>query len=368
MRLINRYLQKEFIKPLLLSVFIFTMLGIVTEIFEDMHTLVDKKTSIITSIAYFACETPYKTAQIMPVAVLLAVLFSVGQMVKHNEISAMKTSGMNVFKIARPLVIMGVLITIAVFFLNEVVVSSANRESRKIWQLKIKKATMDYGGIRDNLAFTTGTGWWIFAREFNGDFGFMNDVIGLNFGTTNSFGGNLKLRFDAARLDWQGQDKWSGKNIYWREFDIDRTMVSSKINPEMAIDIGSSPADIVQKNIIPIKQLNVLQLYDLISKLRLTGSDYREELVNFHLRFSFPFANLIMVMLGICFALMILNWRGAMVLSFAFSIIAGFFYWGFISIGIALAKNGVLAPMLGAWLGNIFFGLISLWLLYRVER
>jgi len=359
MRIASKYLIREFLKPFLLSILVFTFISLITEIFEDMPILTEKVPAILTVAEYYFLEAPYKTAQIMPVAVLLGVLFSLSRMVKNNEITAFKASGLNILRLSLPLLSAIAVLSILVFAWNEFVVPGANRKARNIWQTKVKNVAIKGGIIKNNFAFTTVNGWWIYAKEFDGENGIMKNAIGINLDQNQK----ITQRFDAAEVRWTGQQSWVANDVYWRlmENSGEDTAVKSSFYQAKLMDLGNNPQDFGQKNLREIKQLNIFELANLVKKLKQMGAEYREELVNLHLRISFPLANFILAVLGISFALR--TFKSEMIVSFALSIVVGFFYWGMIAIGIALGKNGVIGPFMSAWLGNFIFGILGLWLL-----
>jgi lipopolysaccharide export LptBFGC system permease protein LptF len=107
-------------------------------------------------------------------------------------------------------------------------------------------------------------------------------------------------------------------------------------------------------------------LKDYIIRLRKNGLPSNKEQVELGLKFSYPFANLVIMLMGIPFAL----WtkQSSKVMNFGTGMVIAFIFWGSIEVGHALGENKVLSPLLAAWLSNFFFGSIAAWLVVKKVR
>jgi lipopolysaccharide export LptBFGC system permease protein LptF len=126
MRLINRHITGEFLLPFLSGILLFTLIIIFPQILDKIGTFLKHKVTFPTACKYFAYQIPSVLVSIFPVAVLLATLFSLGQLAKDNEITAMKTGGISLYQIIAPVLLVAFLISIFSIILNELVVPRAN--------------------------------------------------------------------------------------------------------------------------------------------------------------------------------------------------------------------------------------------------
>src|SRR5271165_2064045 len=88
--------------------------------------------------------------------------------------------------------------------------------------------------------------------------------------------------------------------------------------------------------------------------------------IEFHRRFAFPTACLVLAVVGIPLGLS--AHKGGRSAGFVLTIVLVFVYYFFSLVGVSLARQGKLSPWLGVWLGNMFFFLCGLFLLWRVDR
>jgi lipopolysaccharide export system permease protein len=114
-------------------------------------------------------------------------------------------------------------------------------------------------------------------------------------------------------------------------------------------------------------QMNMPDLRRYAQKVRASGSRDTKVWVDYHLRLSFPFATVIMVLLGASLSLRIV--RGSHIaLGIGATLFLGFAYWAFLRAGQTLGYTGALPPLPAAWLANILFGAFGLLLFWKVAR
>ena len=103
LRIVDRYLLREFLLSLLLGLTTFVGIYLVVDLFERIDTFVDHKASPLTVATYYLYGLPVIIVQVLPVAMLLSSLFSVGLLAKHRELTAMKSAGLSLYRILWPI-------------------------------------------------------------------------------------------------------------------------------------------------------------------------------------------------------------------------------------------------------------------------
>ncbi len=139
MKLIDIYLIREFIKPLFFSSGVFGLLVMISEFFRNLNFYLEQKTSFIEVFKFLFLNLPWWILQVLPVAVLLAVLFSIGQLARHGEITALKAAGINLWRIIFLFLICGLVIGLLDLGLREVIIPQTSRMADKILLEKIHK-------------------------------------------------------------------------------------------------------------------------------------------------------------------------------------------------------------------------------------
>src|ERR1700679_1029077 len=100
MKILTRYILNEFSKPFLISVAGFSVVVLIVQIFNDIRYIMDNKPSALLTLKYFALQVPNFTVQIIPIAVLFGVLFSLSRLSKNSELIAMRAGGVSIYFVA----------------------------------------------------------------------------------------------------------------------------------------------------------------------------------------------------------------------------------------------------------------------------
>ncbi|MDI6791285.1 MAG: LptF/LptG family permease, partial [bacterium] len=137
MLILDFHILREFNKALIQWLFAFIGILLITEVFEMANTLINMRVPLLVSIEYFIYKIPLTAAWVTPVAVLIATLFSLSGLAKTNEITAMKASGISIYRIILPILLEAAVITLLSFTWQELVVPETSRQAKYIKEAKI---------------------------------------------------------------------------------------------------------------------------------------------------------------------------------------------------------------------------------------
>jgi lipopolysaccharide export system permease protein len=368
-KILKKYIANEFLIAFVFSVIALTFITIISQFFEDLRMFIEHKTPINLMILYYLYKTPFIIVETTPISVLLAVLFSLTKLLKTNEISAMKSGGVGLSIISYPLLASSLIISMFVFIFAETIVPYSNIKARETKQAKILDIPISHGILRSNATFITLDDYVLFAKLFDGERGIMDNVSIMKFNNENV----LTHRWDAKESVYVPEKRcWELRNGYKRIFSLNELdeVNLPKENAEqfssIFLYVKETQTDF-SKGLRKPQELNMGELYKYIKSLQKSGNQYKEELVNLYLRISFPLANFILCLLGVPIALLT-GRKGGLITSFAISLAIGFAYWGFIALGVSFGKNGVLPALLSAWIGNIIFGILGIYLMNVVRK
>jgi lipopolysaccharide export system permease protein len=130
-QILDRYLFREFVLSFTAVMAFCTLLILVGSIFGKFADIMEHYVSWRVIFMYFLTSLPARVMFVVPIAAMLAVLFSIGGLARTNEVLAMLTSGVHGLRLAVPIMLGGVLIVIATFICNEYVVPPLERISRE---------------------------------------------------------------------------------------------------------------------------------------------------------------------------------------------------------------------------------------------
>jgi len=293
---------------------------------------------------------------VLPVAMLMATLFTVGTMARYNELTALFASGRSLMQIAQPLLILGLITSLFSLAWREYVLPQANIAQTRIWETEIHKRPEKIRPTQ-NIAVTGEDSRIYYARTYNPN---TNVVTGLR--VVQTLEAQVVERIDAAKAEWTG-DSWILFNGTRRRFTADQEIVvpfTREEMPELALTPKTLYRDRVRREDMTIRQLR--HHIDLIRK---SGGDATAGEVDVQFMLAFPAVNLIVVFMGILLAS---GPRKTTVASgFGITVLISFGYYFLMNFGRALGHNGALHPALAGWGGNALYGL-ACWVLFLLAR
>jgi len=346
MKIIQRHILGEFLKVLLITLVAFIALFLIVEIVEKLDDLLENNVQPIVYVKFFAYKIPAIFFQVSPMAMLLAVLLSLGILNKNGEITAIKAGGIGLLRALAPLLVCGIIMSIGVIFINESITPMANKaygSLEKKWMAS-KKDSAHLG--RSGIWFRSGeTIYNIATMDLN-----EKRLSGITkYRLERPF--KLIERVSAATARWDGKNwiskraegwSFSGGHTDKKEIFKDYRFLEIK-NPEMMQNLESS-----------YEKMSFTELSRYIDTLKRDGYEtakYRVELLS---KLSFPMVNLVMVLVGIPFALR--TGRNSGIASgLALSFIIGFGYWIIFGMSKSLGQSALIPPEIAAFFPVVLF-------------
>jgi lipopolysaccharide export system permease protein len=359
MRVITRYLAREFAQFFFLGLGAFSTIYLIVEFFERINAFMYNKAPWPMIGAYFLNKFPSILFQVTPAAILLASIITLGLMSRHNEVMAMKSGGIGLGFLVYPILGVVILVFVGLLGLSEYLMPWANQNARAIYGSIVHK--------KKAVATFKQSQLWIHGRQsiyniqlYHPD---RNVLEGLTIYRFNP-GYALVQRIDARSAQWK-EGNWvlSGASVT----DFDPKGVPARTDyPELTLSLPETPSDfqIAEKN---PNEMNFRQLREYVQKIERDGYDARKYRTAMHGAISFPFTVIIMAFLGIPLALR--SERGAgLARGIGYSIFVSFIYLVVYSFILELGKGGSFPPFLAAWLANFIFAMVGLYLLLSVRH
>ena len=356
--ILDRYLIRGFLKIVAISLLCTTALYLIVDFFDRIDSLLRAGASIGTSIRYFLYKLPLLMSRVFGFAVLFSTLFSVGMLSRTQEITAMRASGMSVYRISLPLFISSLLICALSFVWNEALVPVFTRESQYIYKTEVKKKEpKSLIGTKD---------MWIRAEEafISVDrFDTKNSVLeGLTIFLLNrDF--TLKGLIEVPSARWNGTRWEPQRSVEWVLLP-NGGMDQRQGN--VTIPLSETPEDLKLLARDP-EEFSFLDLKKQIVDLQAKGIDATEQRVDLQVKMAVPFVSLLMVVLAMPFA--IRHGRsGGLSLSFGLTMLIGFGYWALLAFSISLGHSGALLPWMAGWLPNFTVAMVALFFYSTAEE
>jgi lipopolysaccharide export system permease protein len=348
-RLHERYIFSSFIAALTIALVGFVIIFLVVDLFEKIDTYVDHDAKAASIVKYSVYKTPQIVTTVLPVAMLLGCLFGIGNLTRRNELLPLQNAGLSQNRILAPVYFAGLIISGAAFAAGETIVPRANEELERVWRTEIRGEPSDPGQLRTNVNYLGEGGRYFLIGRYDARRQMMHDVVVETFASNT-----LVERLDAKEAVWIG-GRWEFRNGFLRRFVDDREE-AEPFRTTTLVGLMETPEDFAKpaKN---AEEMSHAELRRLVRKTRASGGAATREEVEMHMKISFPFSNVVLILLGSQLAAR--RRRSGLAVSFAVTIGIAFVYYGAIRIGEALGINDTIPPLTAAWLGNAVFGAVA---------
>ncbi len=358
MRIVDRYLIRGFISPLLFCGALFTLMFVVIDSLNNLDEYIRHSASIGVIFSYYFTLLPALVVQMVPLAALVAILYILGDLNRHQEIIAMKASGISSFQILSPFLFMGILLSFGTLLVSENIVPQASITSRAIFDGLILKGKKDMSerAIK-NVTLYTSDNRMVYAREYEIHSQTLHDVIILEnnpdqslkskmVAKTGEYKNNLWIFHDAMRYQVNRRGDMLGDPVY---------------STTLTLELPEKPENFL-KEASQVEFMSARQLKEYIENMKGTSKKLVRSLwVEFHYKLAFPFVSLMVMLIGAPLALRAK--RGSAVMGIGTSLIIVFTYYGLHSFLMAMGKGGHLPPFVAAWLANFIFAGVGIYLI-----
>jgi len=361
MIILDRYFFKGFISTFLFCAALLWSLYILGDIFGFLDEILRERIPVVSLIRFYTYLTPFIVTQIVPISTLIACVYLLGNFNKHSEITAIRASGISIWRALRPILAAAFIVSLFVFIVNDKLLPPAMRLANRIRYEKLdvgKRGKAESIKV-ENVAIYGYGNRIIFARKFDIKQNVLEDVIIHRHDAQH----DLILRTSAKKVYWKDK-AWHGEQVVAYRMDSSGEFVGEPvISDEVKMGILETPTDFINNQWKP-EYMSYTQLRKYIRIFAMGGQkSYRRLLVDLHYKLAFPFTCMVTILISAPFALS--TKRGGALLGMATGIIIALLYIPVMAVGIALGKGGVLPPVLGAWFSNILFGCTGIYLLSK---
>jgi lipopolysaccharide export system permease protein len=348
MKIFDRYIIKQFLLTALFGLVAFVAIFVVVDMMENLDDFLDKGATLGLIARYYLYFTPEMIKLMIPVALLLSSLFTAGRMSNQNELTAVKSGGISIYRFMAPLLIVAFIISILAIYFNGWVVPSANKKKFALERVYLKKHLESEG--RYNIFMQESPTEIIEIGYFDVDSSIAHQVSIQEFSDTNPTA--VAERFDALRMHWNPDSRtWTLEAGMRRVFGTDKEY-AERFNSWPIGRLHFVPDDIEKKQEKP-DEMEYPDLRKFIENQRRSGNDVSRWLVDLYGKISFPFASFIVVFFGVPFSST--KRRSGLAVEFGISIGICFIYLLFMKTSQVFGYNGSLDPFVTAWLANFLF-------------
>jgi len=361
MKILDRYLAKNFVLPLAYCLSLFCLLYIIVDIFGHLDEILQNKVPIGILIEYYVSFLPLIFVQTTPVATLLSIVYMLGTLNKNNELTAIKACGISVGHLLLPIFTIGIILSLSVFLINEKVVTKTVSTTNRIKEDYIETSPEKRGNMKvlRDLTVYGKERQILYAKMFNPIDNTLSGIVILEEDTSQK----LRRKIIAQKGVWVDR-KWTFFDVIIYRFDkAGEPVTNALVFKKKIINFPDTPQDLLRQK-SQTSYMGYNQLKDYI--LRLSGENSKticKLKTELHFKTALPLVCLVIMLLGIPFAL--ITTRGGAMAGIGLSVMVGLLYYSSIYFSLALGRGEFLPPIVAAHLPNAAFFFMAIYFIKR---
>jgi len=311
-------------------------------------------------LVYYPSYIPEIVRLTSPLALFLSSIYLTGKLAQELQIVALQTSGVSLYRLMIPYLIVGVFVTGFMFGFNGWIVPITN-ETVVEYDGKYLRNTSRQ--IETDEIYRQNSPHTIVSVGYYDQQDTVAHQVSLQ-----QFADSARLteRIDATRMRWvDSLGVWRLENVTRRTFNHGEMQVQNDIT-ELDTLLRVYPRDFARTG-RDAEAMTIPAAADYVDALRRSGaSNIGRTLVAYYTKFAYPFANLILVLISVPLASV--RRRGGQAVQFGLGLLTAFVYLAIQKLTEPFGYSGDLSPLLTAWLPHVSFAIVAVVMLIRVRK
>lgn len=367
MKILDKYILKKFLTTFVFVVFILMIVLVVIDFTEKNEDFIRKQPGIQSIIFdYYLNFIPYYANLLSPITIFIATVFVTSQMAARTEIVAMLSSGISFNRLLVPYAIGALMVGVLTYFAVSYVIPQANK-GRIAFEIKVVRQPFAFD--KRNFHFKVSPETYVSLESYNNAIN-----TGYQFTIETIKGTELQSKLFADRVVWiDSTRRWRLEGITLRQFSTASMQDTSRANMQRHERLSFMPVLDTALNMTPRDFESNYNRFETMTTPELDAYIANEELrgveslapyyVERYLRITYPFAILILTMIGVILSSR--KSREGPGFQIALGFVLAFVYIMFFVMSRSIAQQGNIDPLLACWLPNLIFSAVGL-VLYRV--
>lgn len=359
---LDRFIFGELIGPFFFGLMAFTIIMVAGGLLFRIADLIIKNgVPLGIVVRLFLYYLPKMAATAIPMSCLLAALLGFNKLSTNSELVALKSSGISFTRIIKPVIIMAFFVSMGAFFINETLVPISERAAANVMAYEVFKQSPPV--FRDKVFLKEESGGElkrvIYVNRIDVKDGKMSDVVVQEFEK-----GLLSRLVSAKKGEWIDGSWWLEEGKVF-EITKDKDVSLLFTFDKQALQLNLNPGEAARAARTP-DEMTLNELFREISMMKQKGMDVSKIVMILNLRFSVPWACLVLAIVGA--AVGSRPQRSSSGMGLGLSVIIVFVYYVILSFTQSLGDAGYLHPVFAAWIANIVFLIIGGGLTLRANR
>ncbi len=359
MKLIDSYILKQFIWTFVFAQLALSVIFVIIDLMSNLDRFLDQNATWTIIAKYYLYYIPEILKLMTPVSTLLSTLFTVGRMSTLNEITAIKSGGISLYRIMLPFIVISLLISFSHLYFNGWVVPGANQKKYAISHKYLSRTHA--GGPIYNLYLREEPRTNLIMQYYDSDMKSGSRVAVEYFSSEKA--PRLIRRLEANTIRWN-EDKQSWTLIQVIERNYEGINILTKKYDSLHLKLNITDSKIGKLKLSP-DEMTYDELAQFIEILRSGGRNVTQLMIEYHGNYAFPFANFIVILFGVPFASV--KRKGGIAIQIGAALVISFFYILFLKVSQPIAQSLSIEPILAGWTANVIFFLAGLIVIFKTK-
>jgi LPS export ABC transporter permease LptG/LPS export ABC transporter permease LptF len=371
-RILDRYVTVYYLRIAALALIgLVSIFYIVT--FVDLSDKVFKgQAGLWTLVALLWYQTPQFLTYILPVAILIGVLGTIGGLTRTSELMVMRACGISLYRVAAPMIILAIAAAGVLFLLDDRVVGESTRKAETL-QAGIRKIPAPHFNINTPNWLVDDAGRIYHYQAYEGPTGSNNHrptLYGVSMYETASGPFRLTTHTYMSRAQF-GSPGWEASDGWTQTFT---STDSSSTGPRTVPDdrqefhqksLAMPPVEDFRRAQADSSRMNFGQLREYVRRLGASGVNVAEQEAQLHRKLAFPAVTLVLTLLAIPFG--VTTGKKGALYGIGLALVLAGAYFLLTTLFMAAGAAGVMPAPLAAWSVNLLFAIGALYLVFTVR-
>ena len=357
--ILDRYVLREFLKVLALVLLSVAALSMIIDFSDKAKDASEHGVAASTLLTYYRFYVFTVLNWTLPISVLVSTLVTFALLSKNNEVTAIKSSGVSLYRLGLPvLAVAAVMSLLSYLNLDFILPYSSQR-------LEAVKRTIDgkppLSAAEQQRLWYHGKGRYLINfLNYDRDAKRLTQVQVFELHPTEF---KMSRRIYAKSATWNGKG-WAFEDGWMRSFPDNGASTFTLIKEPLVLFYQETPEDFALEVRLP-DQMTYAQLRRYLLTVRESGYAADALAVKLYEKTSWPALSLVMALIAMPFAFR-MGKRGALY-GIAIALVLGIVYWIVFALFVKFGEVGNLPPLLATWTANILFGLAAGYMFLNVE-
>ena len=349
--ILDRYIIKKFLGTFVFSIALIISISVVFDINEKIDKFITNNATLEAIVfEYYLNFIPYYANLFSPLFVFIAVIFFTSKLASNSEIIAILSNGISFKRLLKPYMISATIIAIVTFIFGSFIIPPSNAVRVELENKYVRKKSVDYASIIQMQA----------APGVIAYFGSYDNATktGYSFSLDKFDDNHLESRLTASKIEYDSAFQWTIKNYQIRDFQgLEETITSGE---SIDTTLYITPRDFLISE-TDHQLMNTPDLSKYIKSQRQRGiGNIQGFEIEYHNRFASIMSAFILTIIGA--SLSARKVKGGMGLNIGIGLALSMGYILFMTISATFAVSGLVSPIIAAWIPNVLFSIIFLFI------